>query len=103
MALLGAMMRRSGLVAAFLMFGFASFWLGRLEATERLCDPAYEDCRTPLINYIRNENVGIDVAFWFMQDARYKTEILNRWHGRRAGPHPRRSAREPDAIRATAT
>jgi phosphatidylserine/phosphatidylglycerophosphate/cardiolipin synthase-like enzyme/regulation of enolase protein 1 (concanavalin A-like superfamily) len=46
---------------------------------ERLCDPSFEDCRTPLLNYIRNENVGIDVAFWFMQDARYQTEILKRW------------------------
>src|ERR1700742_5232440 len=52
---------------------------GRLEAAERLCDPAFEDCRSPLINYIRAENTGIDVAFWFMQDARYKTEVLNRW------------------------
>jgi hypothetical protein len=23
-------------------------------AAERLCDPAYEDCRAPLINYINN-------------------------------------------------
>lgn len=46
---------------------------------ERLCDPSFEDCRTPLLNYIRNENVGIDVAFWFMQDARYQAEILKRW------------------------
>jgi phosphatidylserine/phosphatidylglycerophosphate/cardiolipin synthase-like enzyme/regulation of enolase protein 1 (concanavalin A-like superfamily) len=48
-------------------------------AAERLCDPAFEDCRAPLLNYIRNENVGIDVAFWFMQDARYQAEILRRW------------------------
>ena len=44
--------------------------------------------------YIKNENVGIDVAFWFMQDARYKTEMLNRWNGWRADPNPRRSARQ---------
>src|SRR5437868_4588666 len=49
-------------------------------AAERLCDPAYEDCRTPLLNLINNETVGIDVAFWFMQDGRYKTAILNRWN-----------------------
>jgi hypothetical protein len=47
-------------------------------AQERLCDPEYEDCRTPLINYIRTETRGIDVAFWFMQDARYATELINR-------------------------
>jgi regulation of enolase protein 1 (concanavalin A-like superfamily) len=48
-------------------------------AAERLCDPAYEDCRAPLLNYIKNETVGIDVAFWFMQDTRYQTAIINRW------------------------
>ncbi|HEY6214639.1 MAG TPA: phospholipase D-like domain-containing protein, partial [Vicinamibacterales bacterium] len=47
---------------------------------ERLCDPAFEDCRTPLINLINNETVGIDVAFWFMTDTRYETALLNRWH-----------------------
>ena len=41
------------------------------QAAERLCDPAYEDCRALLLNYIRNETVGIDVAFWFMEDTRY--------------------------------
>src|SRR4051812_38956493 len=46
---------------------------------EWLCDASYQDCRSPLIKLIQNENVGIDVAFWFMQDARYKTEIIRRW------------------------
>ena len=46
---------------------------------EWLCDASYQDCRAPLIRLIQNENVGIDVAFWFMQDARYKTEIIRRW------------------------
>ncbi len=47
-------------------------------AQERLCDSKNEDCRTPLINLIRNETRGIDVAFWFMQDARYSQELINR-------------------------
>ena len=47
-------------------------------ALDRLCDPSYEDCRAILINYIRNENVGIDVGFWFMEDARYTTELAKR-------------------------
>ena len=46
---------------------------------EWLCDASYQNCRTPLIDLIRNESVGIDVAFWFMQDARFKTEIIKRW------------------------
>ena len=47
-------------------------------AQDRLCDPGDEDCRAILINYIRNETVGIDVAFWFMEDARYTTELIRR-------------------------
>lgn len=48
------------------------------EAQERLCDTQFEDCRAPLIDLIRNEREGIDVAFWFMEDARYTTELINR-------------------------
>ena len=46
---------------------------------EWLCDASYQDCRAPLIKLIQQENAGLDVAFWFMQDARYATEILKRW------------------------
>jgi phosphatidylserine/phosphatidylglycerophosphate/cardiolipin synthase-like enzyme len=48
-------------------------------AADRLCDPANEDCRAILINLIRNETVGIDVAFWFMEDARYSNELIKKW------------------------
>ena len=48
-------------------------------AQDRLCDPGNEDCRAILINYIRSETVGIDVAFWFMEDARYTNELIARW------------------------
>jgi len=44
-----------------------------------LCDPSFEDCRAILINYIRNENIGIDVGFWFMEDARYTYELNKRF------------------------
>jgi phosphatidylserine/phosphatidylglycerophosphate/cardiolipin synthase-like enzyme len=47
-------------------------------AQERLCDPSFEDCRTPLLNLIKNETLGIDVAFWFMEDSRYATELIRR-------------------------
>jgi len=43
-----------------------------------LCDPSTTNCRTQLITLIRNERVGIDVAFWFMQDARYANELVYR-------------------------
>ena len=52
------------------------------EAQERLCDTQYEDCRAQLIQHIRTERIGpdggIDVAFWYMQDARYVTELIAR-------------------------
>jgi hypothetical protein len=38
-------------------------------ALERICDPGLEDCRAPLLTLISNETQGIDVAFWFMEDA----------------------------------
>jgi regulation of enolase protein 1 (concanavalin A-like superfamily)/phosphatidylserine/phosphatidylglycerophosphate/cardiolipin synthase-like enzyme len=64
------------MAAALLCFCYAA---SPASASESLCDPAYQDCRTTLINDIRNETVGIDVAFWFMEDSRYSTEIINRW------------------------
>jgi hypothetical protein len=47
-------------------------------AQERLCDTQFEDCREPLLDLIRNETVGIDVAFWFMEDSRYVAELIRR-------------------------
>ena len=46
---------------------------------ERICDPQFEDCRELILNLIRNENIGIDVGFWYMQDARYVTELVKRF------------------------
>ncbi len=51
----------------------------RAAAADRLCDTSFENCRTPLINLIKNERVGIDVAFWFMEDTRYVTALLERF------------------------
>jgi phosphatidylserine/phosphatidylglycerophosphate/cardiolipin synthase-like enzyme len=61
----------------------ASFALVLLAAPARgadtLCDPSFSNCRTQLLTLIQNENVGIDVGFWFMQDSRYMNEIVKRW------------------------
>jgi len=51
----------------------------RANALDRLCDPSFENCRTPLLDLIRAETVQIDVAWWFMEDSRYSTEIIKRW------------------------
>ena len=48
-------------------------------AAERYCDASHEDCRTPLLDLIRAETQGIDVAFWFMEDARYSQLLIDKW------------------------
>jgi phosphatidylserine/phosphatidylglycerophosphate/cardiolipin synthase-like enzyme/regulation of enolase protein 1 (concanavalin A-like superfamily) len=48
-------------------------------AADTLCDPSAVNCRTQILTLIQNEQVGLDVAFWFMQDARYSAEIVRRW------------------------
>jgi acid phosphatase len=50
-----------------------------VDAQERLCDTAFEDCRAPLWQLIDNETQGIDVAFWFMQDSSYATKLINKF------------------------
>ena len=50
----------------------------RAQAVERLCDPGNEDCRDILITYIRAETVGIDLAFWFMEDSFIAGEVIKR-------------------------
>jgi phosphatidylserine/phosphatidylglycerophosphate/cardiolipin synthase-like enzyme len=48
----------------------------RATALELLCDPSFQDCRTQIINRIRTEAVGIDVATWFFEDSRFSNELI---------------------------
>ena len=48
-------------------------------AADTLCDPSEDNCRTQLLTLIQNERAGIDVAFWFMQDSRYRDAIIRQW------------------------
>ncbi|HET7218223.1 MAG TPA: phospholipase D-like domain-containing protein [Vicinamibacterales bacterium] len=66
---------RTAAVTAALGFAIAT----SAGAQERLCDNAFEDCRTPILDMIRNERVGLDVSMWFMTDTRYSVEIIRRW------------------------
>jgi hypothetical protein len=47
-------------------------------ASERLCDASFEDCRAPLLKLIQQENVEIDVAFWFMDDPTLENALLKK-------------------------
>src|ERR1051326_5424216 len=49
------------------------------KAQDTLCDSAFEDCITPLWQLIDRETVGIDIAFWFMQDTTTANKIVARW------------------------
>ena len=44
-----------------------------------LCDASSENCRTIVLNLIAAEKVGIDVSFWFMDDARYPNALVKAW------------------------
>jgi phosphatidylserine/phosphatidylglycerophosphate/cardiolipin synthase-like enzyme len=66
-------------ITTFLLFATILAPLPRASAAERLCDPTFENCREPLMALINNEQVGIDVAFWFMEDSRYATALIERW------------------------
>jgi phosphatidylserine/phosphatidylglycerophosphate/cardiolipin synthase-like enzyme len=62
-----------------LCFALCAFLGAPSAAADRFCDPSFENCRTPLLELIRKETVGIDVGFWFMEDTRYATELIRRW------------------------
>lgn len=76
---MGKMRRRTAIGFPALLI-CAMLWPTRAWAIEDICDPANENCRTTLINLINNEKVGIDVAFWFMEDQRYTTALISRFN-----------------------
>ena len=71
-------MKKTGLIV-FVTVVMLAGSVAPARALDQMCDPANENCRTILINLIRNERISIDVAFWFMEDSRYTTELINRF------------------------
>jgi phosphatidylserine/phosphatidylglycerophosphate/cardiolipin synthase-like enzyme len=69
---------RSFARASFLAVALIGVSSTRSAATDWFCDPSFQDCRATLLSLIANERVGIDVAFWFMEDARYTAAIIKR-------------------------
>ena len=51
-----------------------------LAPQQRLCDPAFEDCRADILAYINQETVEIDMGFWMMTDNRYASALVNAWN-----------------------
>ena len=84
------------LISSLALAGVVSLTAGTLPAIaqERLCDTQFTDCRAAILTLIRNETQGIDVAFWYMADARFSNEIVKKFqaglpvrdpHGRPGG------------------
>ncbi len=65
----------------FSLFLLSFVLLGIIPAlgTERLCDVSFEDCRVPLLKLIQNETVGIDAAFWFMDDTTISGALIKKF------------------------
>jgi phosphatidylserine/phosphatidylglycerophosphate/cardiolipin synthase-like enzyme/regulation of enolase protein 1 (concanavalin A-like superfamily) len=66
-------------VVGFYLSAPAPSYAQTLAPQERLCDPSWQNCRTDLLTYIKQETVGIDAGFWFMSDDRYVSAIIQRW------------------------
>ena len=47
-------------------------------AQERLCDPSSEDCYSPLLQAVQAENVGIDMAFYWIELPELADAIIKR-------------------------
>ena len=69
-----AYVRRLGMLAALACVGLAI--ASSASAQEELCDNSFQDCRAKIKTLIENEQVGIDVSFWFMDDWRYKDWLI---------------------------
>jgi len=70
---------RVGFCLLVLLLFLAAWRPPTLRALETFCDPSFQDCRAPLLQLINNERLGIDIAFWFMEDPRYTTALINKF------------------------
>src|SRR5690349_15348802 len=57
---------------------FALFVPATSSAQERLCDPSFEDCYSPLLQLVRNENNGLDVAFYMIELPTLADDVIAR-------------------------
>jgi phosphatidylserine/phosphatidylglycerophosphate/cardiolipin synthase-like enzyme len=75
------MQRRLFILSLFLSLGVIAGSAAPAAAQDRdyLCDPGAESCRDILLQYIDAETKGIDVAFWFMEDASYTAALKRAW------------------------
>lgn len=60
------------------LFAFLLLSAQLVSAQERLCDPSFEDCYTPLIQTIQAETAGIDVALYMIELPGLADAIISR-------------------------
>src|SRR5215813_5915896 len=84
--------------AVWLLFGFILISAQLSSAQERLCDPSFEDCYTPLIQAVQAETVEIDVALYMIELPGLADAIISRYQAGvpvRLTVEPRASAKFP--------
>ena len=61
-----------------LAIAFAFLAPAATPAQERLCDPSFENCYWPILDLVRAETTGIDVAFYMIELPGLADEIIAR-------------------------
>ena len=61
-----------------LLVGFILLSSQLSSAQERLCDPSFEDCYTPLLQTVQAETAGIDVALYMIELPGLADAIISR-------------------------
>jgi PLD-like domain len=85
--------------SSWLVVAFILFTCQPSAAQERLCDPSFEDCYTPLVKAIQAETAGIDFAFYFIQLPGLADAIISRYQAGvpvRITVEPRASLKFPE-------
>ena len=62
----------------WLILGFIFLTCQSSLAQERLCDPAFEDCYSPLLQAVNAETAGIDMAFYWIELPELADAIIRR-------------------------
>src|SRR5687768_10176262 len=71
-------MTRTRLVLSAWLMVFGLFACQPTAAQERLCDPSFENCYAPLLDLVRNETAGIDIAFYMFELPTLADAIISR-------------------------
>src|SRR6185369_5573426 len=62
----------------WLIIGFIFLTCQSSPAQERLCDPSFENCYAQILDLVRKETVGIDIAFYMIELPGLTDEVIAR-------------------------